>query len=33
MKLEMTGRTRNCVPMWCDPPRAPAGVWTLTIHE
>ena len=23
MKLEISGRTRNCVPMWCEPPRAP----------
>jgi broad specificity phosphatase PhoE len=33
MKLEMTGRTRNCVPMWCEPPRAPGQEWSLTIHE
>ena len=33
MKLEMTGRTRNCVPMWCEPPRAPGQEWSLTIHD
>jgi probable phosphoglycerate mutase len=33
MKLEMTGRTRNCVPMWCEPPRAPDERWSLTIYE
>jgi probable phosphoglycerate mutase len=33
MKLEMMGRTRNCVPMWCEPPSAPDGEWSLEIHE
>jgi probable phosphoglycerate mutase len=33
MKLDMSGRTRNCMPMWCEPPRAPGGDWSLTIHE
>ena len=33
MNLEMAGRTRNCVPMWCEPPRSPLEPWTLTIHE
>jgi broad specificity phosphatase PhoE len=33
MKLEMTGRTRNCVPMWCEPSRAVGGEWALTIHD
>jgi broad specificity phosphatase PhoE len=33
MRLEITGRTRNCVPMWCEPPRAPGQDWALTIHE
>ena len=33
MKLEMTGRTRNGVPMWCEPPRAPDGDWTVAVHE
>jgi broad specificity phosphatase PhoE len=33
MKLEISGRTRNCVPMWCEPPRAPGQEWSLTIHE
>lgn len=33
MKLEMTGRTRNCVPMRCEPPRAADQDWSLTIHD
>jgi 2,3-bisphosphoglycerate-dependent phosphoglycerate mutase len=33
MRLEMAGRTRNCVPMWCEPPRAPGDAWELTLHE
>jgi probable phosphoglycerate mutase len=33
MKLEISGRTRNCVPMWCEPPRAPGQDWSLTLHE
>jgi broad specificity phosphatase PhoE len=33
MRLEISGRTRNCVPMWCEPPRAPGEEWSLTIHE
>jgi broad specificity phosphatase PhoE len=33
MKLEMMGRTRNCVPMWCEPPRGTEGEWTLAIHD
>lgn len=33
MNLAMTGRTRNCVPMWCEPPSAPDGEWSLTIYE
>jgi probable phosphoglycerate mutase len=33
MRLEITGRTRNCVPMWCEPPRAPGQDWALTLHE
>lgn len=33
MKLEISGRTRNCVPMWCEPPRLSDGEWALTIHE
>lgn len=33
MKLEISGRTRNCVPMWCEPPRSPGRDWSLAIHE
>jgi broad specificity phosphatase PhoE len=33
MKLEISGRTRNCVPMWCEPPRASVQEWALTVHE
>jgi probable phosphoglycerate mutase len=33
MKLEISGRTRNCVPMWCEPPRAPGQEWAVTIHD
>lgn len=33
MKLELSGRTRNCVPMWCEPPRAPGEAWAVTLHE
>jgi len=33
MKLEITGRTRNCVPMWCEPPRAPEQMWSVAIHD
>ena len=33
MGVEMSGRTRNCVPMFCAPPPAPGGGWTLTIHD
>jgi broad specificity phosphatase PhoE len=33
MKLEFSGRTRNCVPMWCEPPRAPATDWAVAIHD
>jgi broad specificity phosphatase PhoE len=33
MKLEISGRTRNCVPMWCEPPRALGQDWSLAIHD
>jgi broad specificity phosphatase PhoE len=33
MNLEMMGRTRNCVPMWCEPPGASGQGWSLAIHE
>jgi broad specificity phosphatase PhoE len=33
MNLEMTGRTRNCVPMWCEPPRAQEQNWSLVVHD
>jgi broad specificity phosphatase PhoE len=33
MKLEISGRTRNCVPMWCEPPRAPGQDWSLAVHD
>lgn len=33
MKLEISGRTKNCVPMWCEPPRAPGQDWVVTLHE
>ena len=33
MKLEMMGRTRNCVPMYCEPPRGPNEAWSLSIHD
>lgn len=33
MQMNMTGRTRNCVPMHCAPPSAPGQDWTLTIHD
>ena len=33
MKLEMTGRTRNCVPMMCAPPEAPDREWSLVVHD
>jgi broad specificity phosphatase PhoE len=33
MKLEISGRTRNCVPMWCEPPRAPGQEWSLAVHD
>lgn len=33
MNLEMAGRTRNCVPMWCEPPRSPGLEWSLAIHD
>jgi broad specificity phosphatase PhoE len=33
MSLEAAMRTRNCVPIWCEPPRAPGGDWSLAYHE
>ena len=33
MKLEMAGRTRNCVPMWCEPPSVVGEAWSLTVHD
>lgn len=33
MRVEMKGRTRNCIPIRCEPPRAPGQDWTLDIHE
>jgi broad specificity phosphatase PhoE len=33
MNLEITGRTRNCIPMWCEPPRFPGQAWSLAIHD
>ncbi len=33
MKLEISGRTRNCVPMWCEPPRRPGEDWAVAVHE
>jgi probable phosphoglycerate mutase len=30
MKLEISGRTRNCVPMWCEPV---GSEWAVTPHE
>jgi broad specificity phosphatase PhoE len=33
MKQEITGRTRNCVPMWCEPPRTLGQDWSIVIHE
>ena len=33
MNLEMSGRTRNCVPMRCEPPPASGQGWSLTIHD
>ena len=33
MKVDMSGRTRNCVPIWCEPPRTSGLDWTLAIHE
>jgi hypothetical protein len=33
MKLEITGRTRNCVPMWCEPSLAPDQTWSVAIHD
>jgi broad specificity phosphatase PhoE len=33
MKVDMSGRTRNCVPIWCEPPRVFGEDWTLEIHE
>ncbi|MSP01004.1 MAG: histidine phosphatase family protein [Acetobacteraceae bacterium] len=33
MKLEMSGRTRNCVPMWCEPPGPADEAWSLAIHD
>jgi broad specificity phosphatase PhoE len=33
MKQEITGRTRNCVPMWCEPPRALGQDWSIVIHD
>ena len=33
MNVDMSGRTRNCVPMWCAPPSPPADAWSLTIHD
>ncbi len=33
MKLEMTGRTRNCVPMRCEPLDHPETPWSLAIHD
>ena len=33
MKLEITGRTRNCVPMWCEPPAAGGLNWSVAMHD
>jgi broad specificity phosphatase PhoE len=33
MKLDISGRTRNCVPMWCEPPRKAGQDWSLAIHD
>ena len=33
MGLEMSGRTRNCVPMWCEPPGKGRSDWSLMIHD
>ena len=33
MNVEMAGRTRNCVPMLCEPPAAPDLGWSLALHE
>ena len=33
MSVEMTGRTRNCVPIWCEPPPASEQPWNVAFHE
>ena len=33
MKVETTVRTRNCVPIWCEPPGASRADWSLAFHE
>lgn len=33
MKVETTVRTRNCVPIWCEPPGASGADWSLAFHE
>jgi probable phosphoglycerate mutase len=33
MKVDMSGRTRNCVPIWCEPPRVPGEDWILAVHD
>ncbi len=33
MKVETTIRTRNCVPIWCEPPGAAGSDWSLAFHD
>jgi broad specificity phosphatase PhoE len=33
MNVETTIRTRNCVPIWCEPPHAADSNWSLVHHE
>ena len=33
MNVDMAGRTRNCVPILCEPPTTPATNWSLALHE
>ena len=33
IRLETSVRTRNCIPMWCQPPSDPDQHWALTVHE
>jgi probable phosphoglycerate mutase len=33
MGLETIGRTRNCVPMRCEPPGVSGTGWSLAIHD